>query len=221
MFLLWSSTTRSQPSHLSSSSLVHRDLSPRHRRAIFWLDCQSLSVAWTACVRGAANCQRGGWMMDLVLTLFSLLLDFLIHGGDQLVEGIVKELDGFVQKLASDVLHGDSGLFKIGHSLVSRGEIGVERTADDTVIAEGVHGGRRNRVDGLRADQLFDIENIAILWIFGAGAGPEQALRMCAASGQSAPARAGDHLLIPAIRLLGVGDGDFAVKGAKERSEER
>src|ERR1041385_1727496 len=168
-FLRCSSTTCSQPTHLSSSSLVHRDLSPRQRRAIFWLACQSFSVACTACASGAANCQRGGWMMDLVLTLFSLLLYFLLHSSDQLGEGIVKELDTFDQNLVRDFFDGDTSLLQIVHGSECGGEICIEAGAEYSVDANRVQGLRRDGVHCFRADQLFNVENVTIFGIFCAG----------------------------------------------------
>src|SRR5579864_5609544 len=64
----WSSTIGSQPTHLFSSSAVHRVGSPRQSRAILSLVCQSFSVDCTACVCGAENSQRGNWILVLVLT---------------------------------------------------------------------------------------------------------------------------------------------------------
>ena len=59
-------------------------------------------------------------------------------------------------------------------SAAARSASSVRRTT--AVIAEGVHGGRRDGVDRVRTDQLFDVQHITIFWIFGAGAGPEQPL---------------------------------------------
>src|SRR6185312_593994 len=68
----------------------------------------------------------------------------------------------------------------------------------------------------VRPDQLFNVEHIAILWIFGAGAGPEQPLALRALSGKSFPARGFNHLLVIAISLLGVGDGNLAAQRLEE-----
>src|SRR5580765_1518196 len=64
----WSSAIGNQPTHLSSSSLVQSEGSPRHRRAVLLPDCQSLSVACTACASGAENSKRGDWIIAFVLT---------------------------------------------------------------------------------------------------------------------------------------------------------
>src|SRR5690349_6939103 len=64
----WSSTMGNQPTHLSSSSPVQSEGSPRHSRAIVLLACQSFSVDCTAWVSGAENSQRGNWILVFVLT---------------------------------------------------------------------------------------------------------------------------------------------------------
>ena len=64
-----------------------------------------------------------------------------------------------------------------------------QAVAQLAVIAESVEGGRRNGVHGVGADQFFDIEHVAILRIFGAGAGPQQALRLRALCRERLPAR--------------------------------
>src|SRR5579864_3203782 len=64
----WSSTIGSQPTHLSSSSPVQSEGSPRQSRDILLFVCQSFSVDCTACVCGAENSQRGNWMLVLVVT---------------------------------------------------------------------------------------------------------------------------------------------------------
>src|SRR6185312_7925455 len=112
----------------------------------------------------------------------------------ELSKSIIKELDGIIKKLAGNLLHRDAGFFEVRHGLISGGEIGIQCAAQDTVVAEGVHGGRRDGIHRVWTDQLFYVEHIAIFWIFGAGAGPEQPLALRTFSGKSFPTRALDHL---------------------------
>ena len=58
-----------------------------------------------------------------------------------------------------------------------------ETVAQLAVVAERVESGRRNRVDGVRADQFLDVHDVAILGILGAGAGPQNTLRLRALGG--------------------------------------
>src|SRR3546814_2145821 len=44
------------------------------------------------------------------------------------------------------------------------------------MIAERIQRCRRHRVDGIRANQLFDIQRVAVRRVLGAGAGPQQTL---------------------------------------------
>ena len=60
------------------------------------------------------------------------------------------------------------------------------------VIAEGVKGGRRNGVNRVGADQFFDVEHVAILRVLGAGAGPQQPLRLRALCRKRLPARSAE-----------------------------
>ena len=53
------------------------------------------------------------------------------------------------------------------------------------VVAVGVEGFERRRVDRVRSDERFDIFHIAVVRVLGAGAGPEQPLDTSALGGQS------------------------------------
>jgi hypothetical protein len=83
------------------------------------------------------------------------------------------------------------------------------------VVAERIHCCDRHGVDGVRADQLFDVEDVAIGLVLGAGRGPEQPLGPRAMRSQRVPARAGEQTQIALISELGVGDGDLALETCK------
>ncbi len=80
------------------------------------------------------------------------------------------------------------------------------------VVAVGIHRRRRHRVDGVRADQLVDIENVAVGLVLGSGARPQQALRLGALLRQPLPALVRIYFSIELIGELGVGDRDFALQ---------
>ena len=61
-----------------------------------------------------------------------------------------------------------------------------------TVVAECVHGRRRDGIHGVATDERLDIHCVLVGRIFGAGGSPEQALRLRARCGQKLPARAGE-----------------------------
>ena len=78
---------------------------------------------------------------------------------------------------------------------------------DLAVVAERVHRRRRHGVDRVAADQLLDIEHVAIGLVLGAGARPQQALRPRALGARApASARSATMRLIALIGELGVGD---------------
>ena len=60
------------------------------------------------------------------------------------------------------------------------------------MIAESIERRGRNGVDGVGPDQFFDVQHVAITGILGAGAGPQQPLRLRALSRQLLPMRAGE-----------------------------
>ena len=82
--------------------------------------------------------------------------------------------------------------------------------AQFAVIAKGIEGRGRNCVDRVRADQFFHVKHVAIIGVFGAGAGPEHALRLRALLGECLPAWAAENFLIFLVGQLSVGNGDLA-----------
>ena len=138
-------------------------------------------------------------------------------GLQQLVEGVGEQLDAVDQQLVGDFLHGNAGLLERRHGLGGRVDIFGQAGAQLAVIAESVEGGRRNGVDGVRADQLFDVDARRDSLILCAGAGPQQALRLRAFGGERFPSRAAEQLLIFLVGEFGVGDGHFAFEALEQR----
>ena len=80
------------------------------------------------------------------------------------------------------------------------------------VVAIGIHRRRRHRVDGVRPNQLVDIEDVAVRLVLGPGARPQQALRLGALLRQPLPALVGIDVFVESIGELRVGDRDFALE---------
>ena len=78
------------------------------------------------------------------------------------------------------------------------------------VIAKSVESRRRDRIDGVGANQLFDIDHITKARILRARARPGLALRLRPLFGQHVPARAAEEFLITLIGQLGVRDRDLS-----------
>src|SRR5262249_27749276 len=208
----WSSTMWSQPSHLSSSSLVQSEASPFHRRLTLWLVCQSSSAASTAFFSGAEK--SAYWHSVLSMALSDLF--FLFDGGQQSVESVSKELDTLVEKLLRHFLHGDAGARQVVHGLVGGEKVPIQCAFHLPMIAKSVKGRRWNGVDCVRTDEVLHVEHVAVARILGTSAGPEQALCLGAAGSQRFPSRAGKQFFIFPVRLFSVRDGHFAQQAVEQ-----
>ena len=96
------------------------------------------------------------------------------------------------------------------HDLPGPVQILFEARPKSAVIAERVHCPRWHSVDRVGADQLLDIEHVAVFGILGAGARPKQPLRARALGTELLPARPGEETLVALIRQLGVCDRHLA-----------
>ena len=94
---------------------------------------------------------------------------------------------------------------------------GFERVGYLAVVAKRVERGRRNGVDGIGPDQLLDIEHVAQGLALGAGACPQQPLRLCPLCRQRFPALAGEQAPIALVGQLGIGDRDLALERREAR----
>ena len=77
------------------------------------------------------------------------------------------------------------------------------------MIFECVERFRRQRIDRFGADEILDIENVGVLWILRAGAGPQRPLDARPALTQRREAFAVKDLEKTLINYFGIGDGDF------------
>ena len=74
------------------------------------------------------------------------------------------------------------------HRVAGGVDVFGEARARPPVIAKRFEGRGGNRVDGIGADQLFDVKNVAVGRVFRARAGPQQTLGLGPVSGQRLPA---------------------------------
>ena len=109
---------------------------------------------------------------------------------DQLFEGVVAELDTLLDQFCRQRLQRDSGLLHLRHHLLGCADVFFEALPHLPVIAEGIQRCRRDRVDGIGRDQLFDIEYVAVARVLGPGARPAAAARapLACSFSQRAPA---------------------------------
>src|SRR5258708_7620750 len=140
------------------------------------------------------------------------------HGIQQGLEGVSKELDAVDHQFVRHFLHRYASFCKIGHGLPSAIDVFREAGSQFSVVAEGIKSSRGNGVDGILANQFFDVKHIAILWILGAGAGPELALRLRALGCECLPPRAAEKFLILLVGEAGVGDSHLASNALQQSS---
>ena len=131
------------------------------------------------------------------------------HCTEEIVEGLGEGFDALVDQRAGDAGEIEAEALGFGQGVFGAVDIFGQRGAHGAVVAKGVHGGGRHGIDGFVADQLFDVENVGVGFVLGAGAGPEEALRVCALFLEGLPAGRGHHLEIMLVGQLGVGDGDL------------
>ncbi len=137
------------------------------------------------------------------------------HRHEQRIGRIGEQLHAVFDQLLRHTGQIEAEAVGFGHDVARLVHVLGQRGADLPVVAEGVHRCRRNGVDGVAADQLLDIQHVAIRLVLHAGAGPEQALRIGAGGGELLPAIAGNHRLVFDIRHLRVRDGHAAAQLAQ------
>ena len=141
------------------------------------------------------------------------------HGGAlvrdravELVGGIGEQLDAVLDQLGGDRIERDAGFLEFGEHAPGVLDIFLEAVAQLAVVAEGIERRRRHGVDGVGADQLLDIEHVAVVLVLGAGRGPQQPLRLGALGRELVPAWPGEQPLVILVGELGVGDRDLALQ---------
>jgi len=138
------------------------------------------------------------------------------YGIQQGFESVGKQLDAVDRQFVRHFFHEIPALARSAMVLAARSAFFRQAGTQPAVIAERINRRRRNRVHRVRADQLFDIHDVPIFWILGAGAGPKQPLRLSALGRQGFPARAAEQLLILLVGELGVGDSHLAAEAFEQ-----
>ena len=85
------------------------------------------------------------------------------------------------------------------------------------MISKRVNRRRGHRINGVPADELFDVQHIAVLGVLCARARPQQTLRSGSLCCHCSPAIGVDELSVPLVRNLRVCDGDRAQKALRRR----
>ena len=203
-----SSTTPSQPSHLASSAPVQTAASPAQRsRSLPVLRQSSRAVS-------AAFCSSGGSLIESWASLSpSMAARLSATAPSSLSAASANQLHAVLDELQRDAGEIEPGRFGVGEDALGALDVLDEAFPQPAVVAERVHGGGRNGVDGVAPDQLFDIHHVAIGLVLHPGAGPQQPLRQRAFLGKRLPARRADQLQVGLVSHLGVGDGDLAAQG--------
>ncbi len=141
----------------------------------------------------------------------------LRDGAKQLVEGIRELLHAFRDQLFGDRLQRYAMPFQLGEQRTSTFDILLDDIGRHlAVVAEGIHGRRRDGVHGVATDKRLDIHRVLVGRIFCAGGSPEQALRFRACRGQTLPARAGEQSLIANVGKLRIGDRGLAAQPVRQ-----
>jgi hypothetical protein len=139
-------------------------------------------------------------------------------GSEQRVEGVCELLNAVYDQVAGDLLQGDADVrYRLQRSSCA-GYIPLDGVGfGHAVVAERVHGGRRNGVHRVASDQRFDIERVLEGRVLGRGRRPEEALGPGAGVRQRLPARARKQGLIARIGDLGIGDRRLAAEPRRRR----
>ena len=133
----------------------------------------------------------------------------------KLVGGVGEQLYTVLDQIIRDRVERDAGFFKLGEDTPGVLDIFLKAVAHLAMVAEGLESCRRHGIDGVGADQLFDIEHVAIVFVFCAGRGPQQALRLGALGLELVPARSGEQVLVFLIGEFCIRDGDLALQRGK------
>ncbi len=149
----------------------------------------------------------------LLIDLFAENFDALLgDGGEELVGGVGEQPHALVEKLVGNAFERDAGPFECAQHALRVRRILQQAVAQFAVVAKRVDRCDRHGVDGIGADQLFDIEYVAISLVLGAGRRPQQPLWLGAVGFERVPARPGKQAQIALIGELGIGDGDLALE---------
>jgi len=139
-----------------------------------------------------------------------MLERLLFQSVHQLVEGLIEFFDSFAFELPSHLIESDAELGQAPQN----GGCFLDRLGEPrfrlAMIPIGVERLHCDRVNGVEADKRFDVLEVAVSWILGAGAGPKQALNASALSGEALKAIAPEDFPKDLVSGLRAGDGNLA-----------
>ena len=131
---------------------------------------------------------------------------------EQALEGLGEGLNSFNLQLMGDLVEADPRLGQLLELTPCKVDVFVQGAPHLSVLAERGQRLWRNRVDCVRADELFHVVRVGIARVLGRGARPQRALRASPGLLQSIPARPAEEVSETLIRHLRVGDRGLAVE---------
>ena len=130
----------------------------------------------------------------------------------QVLVGLEEGVDALDLQLPRHLVEVDADLGQLLQLPLGDVDVLVERAADLAVLAEGRQRVGRDRVDGVRPDQLLDVHRVGVARVLDRGARPEAALGRGARLPERLPAGTAVELLELLVGHLGVGDAGLAVE---------
>jgi len=141
----------------------------------------------------------------------------LLHRGIKLVGSVGEEAHPVVDKLCRHRIDRNADTGECVHDRARRGDILIEAGARPTMITMRIHRRRRHRVDRVGADQLIDIEDVAVGLVLGPGTRPQEPLCLRALLRKALPAFVSVDLFVELIGELGIGDRHLALEPLQPR----
>ena len=142
--------------------------------------------------------------------LFSRLaqgFDFACEGGKQFAEGFFKACQAFCFEFDVELCPVNARLADLLQQLRGLVDVAQQGFFGSAMVFVSSVGRRRNSVDGIAANQQFDVAHIRVSGVFGTGARPQQALHSGTFFGEIKPVVVADTLKVVTVCRLGIGNG--------------
>ena len=140
---------------------------------------------------------------------------FGVEGGDQFVEGCGEAGDAFAFELGGHVVHVDADVGeRLPHRRASSTSASTRR-ASGAMVGERLERGFGQRVDGVGADQLVDVERVGVRVVLGRRRRPQRPLHPGAACGERLPTGPRERVEEQLVGELALGDGGLAPQGER------
>src|SRR3954462_2998994 len=131
---------------------------------------------------------------------------------EQLRERVGELLHALAVESLDHVVVVDARLRDLVEDAVRLVDVPLQGRRDLAVVLEGLDRLLRHGVHRLRADQLLDVDDVAVVGVLRRRGRPEAALFPRALRLESLPARAGVELLVALVGELRVGDRELALQ---------